>query len=39
MMTFDLKAEDPSWEIMSAAEQVREAQGEHRSLRDKYGKK
>ena len=39
MMTLDLKAEDPSWEITTAAEQAREAQGEHRSLREKYGRK
>ena len=38
-MTLDLSAEDASWEIATAAEQVREAQGEHRSLRDKYGRK
>ena len=39
MMTLDLTAENPSWEITPAAEQTREAQGEHRSLREKYGKK
>ncbi len=39
MMTLDLAAENASWEITTAAEQVREAQGEHRSLREKYGKK
>ena len=39
MMTLDLSAEDASWEITTAAEQVREARGEHRSLRDKYRKK
>ena len=38
-MTLDLSAEDASWEITTAAEQVREARGEHRSLRDKYRKK
>ncbi len=38
-MTLDLSAEDASWEITTAAKQAREAQGEHRSLRDKYGKK
>ena len=39
MMTLDLTADAPQWELTSAAEQVREAQGEHRSLRDRYGKK
>lgn len=39
MMTLDLTADAPRWEITSTAEQVREAQGEHRSLRDRYGKK
>ena len=38
MMMLDLTAEVPSWEITSAAERAREAQGEHRSLREKYGK-
>ncbi len=38
-MTLDLSVEDASWEITTAAEQVREARGEHRSLRDKYGRK
>lgn len=38
-MTLDLTAENASWEITTAAEQVREAQGEHRSLREKYGRK
>ena len=38
-MTLNLSAKDASWEVTSAAEQVREAQGEHRSLRDRYGKK
>ena len=39
MMALDLSAEDASWEITTAAKQVREAQGEHRGLREKYGKK
>ena len=39
MMTLDLTAGAPQWELTSAAEQAREAQGEHRSLRDRYGKK
>ena len=39
MMTLDLNAETLSWEITSAEEQAREAQGEHRSLREKYGNK
>ena len=39
MMALDLATETPSWEITSAEEQTREAQGEHRSLREKYGKK
>ena len=38
-MALDLTAENPSWEITSAEEQMREAQGKHRSLREKYGKK
>jgi len=39
MMTLDLTAKVQPWEITSAEEQAREAQGEHRSLREKYGKK
>ena len=38
-MALDLTAEVPSWEVTSAEEQTREAQGEYRSLREKYGKK
>ena len=38
-MTLDLTAEGASWEITTAAEQAREAQSEHRSLREKYGRK
>jgi len=38
-MTLDLAAANASWEITTAAKQAREAQGEHRSLRDKYRKK
>ena len=39
MLTLDLGVKNPQWEITPAAEQVREAQGEHRSLRDWYGKR
>ncbi|MBQ7178706.1 MAG: hypothetical protein IJS08_14925, partial [Victivallales bacterium] len=39
MMTFDLAAELPRWEIIPATERVRNAQGEHRSLRDRYGER
>ena len=39
MMVLDLTAENPQWEITPAAERIQEAQGEHRSLRDRYGKK
>ena len=39
MMVLDLTAENLQWEITPAKERIREAQGGHRSLRERYGKK
>lgn len=39
MMTLDLTADNPQWGITPAAERMEDAQGEHRSLQEKYGKK
>ena len=39
MMTLDLTAELPRWEIIPATERVRRTQGEHRSLRERYGER
>lgn len=37
-MELDLSKENPDWVVTSSSEQMEKAQGEHRSLRDKYGK-
>lgn len=39
MMTLDLTVDNPQWGITPAAERMEDAQGEHRSLQEKYGKK
>ena len=39
MMTLDLTADNPQRGITPAAERMEDAQGEHRSLQEKYGKK
>ena len=37
-MVLDLSKESPEWVVTTASERMKKAQGEHRSLREKYGK-